>query len=193
MSRNAQRGGKGWYQRLPRTLNQGPAAMLRTLKSLPPVAVFLLGACATLPSGPSVLVLPGTGKNFDQFQTDDVVCRQFAYAQVGGRIPNQAAATSGVTSAVIGSALGAAAGAAIGGGRGAAIGAGTGLLGGSLAGTGTATSSAYASQERYDMSYIQCMYAKGNRVPVPGQFTYRTSQEGYPTPPPNTPPPPPPP
>ena len=112
--------------------------MLRTLKSLPLVAMFLLGGCVTLPSGPSVLVLPGTDKSFDQFQTDEVVCRQFAYVQVGGRTPSQAAAASGVTSAAVGSALGAASGAAIGGGTGAAIGAGSGLAAGGLVGAGTA-------------------------------------------------------
>src|SRR5919197_1565671 len=164
--------------------------MLRTLKSLPLVAVLLLGGCVTLPSGPSVLVLPGRGKSFDQFQTDEVVCRQFAYAQVGGRTPSQTAASSGVASAAVGSALGAASGAAIGCGTGAAIGAGSGLAAGGLVGAGTAPHSAYEVQERYDMSYIQCMYAKGHRVPVPSQFVDRIRQEGYPPPPPNTPPPP---
>src|SRR5919198_2273531 len=166
-------------------------AMVCTLKPLSLVALFLLGACATLPSGPSVLALPGTGKNFDQFQTDDVACKQFAYAQVGGRTPCQAAAASGVTSAAVGSSLGAATGAAIGGGTGAAIGAGGGLAVGGLVGAGTAPTSAYEAQQRYDISYIQCMYTRGHRVPVSGQFVDKTRQECYPPPPPNTPPPPP--
>jgi hypothetical protein len=46
--------------------------------------VLLLGACTTMPTGPSVTVLPGTGKNFDQFRFDDQECRQFANGQVGG-------------------------------------------------------------------------------------------------------------
>ena len=37
-----------------------------------------------MPTGPSVMALPGTGKNFDQFRADDASCRQFAYAQIGG-------------------------------------------------------------------------------------------------------------
>jgi hypothetical protein len=31
------------------------------------ILVPLLGACATVPTGPSVMVLPGGGKSFDQF------------------------------------------------------------------------------------------------------------------------------
>ena len=29
----------------------------------------------------------------------------------------------------------------------------------------------YSNQQRYDINYIQCMYAKGHRVPVNGQFS----------------------
>lgn len=149
------------------------------------LALLLLSGCATLPTGPSVLVLPGTGKNFDQFRVDDGECRQYAYVQVGGVSANQAGSESGIRSAAIGTALGAAAGAAIGGGRGAAIGAGSGLLVGGLAGAGAGESSAYVLQERYDFSYEQCMYAKGHRVPVPAQLIDSAStQRYYPPPPP---------
>jgi hypothetical protein len=51
------------------------------------------------------------------------------------------------------------------------IGAGTGLLVGSAVGSGAATTSGYVAQQRYDISYIQCMYAKGHRVPVSGKIT----------------------
>ncbi|MCG7756687.1 MAG: hypothetical protein LZF63_08525, partial [Nitrosomonas sp.] len=93
---------------------------------------------------------------------------------------------------------GAAAGAAIGGGQGAAIGAGTGLLAGGVVGSGTAETSGYMSQRQYDMSYIQCMYAKGHRVPVSGNITNDQpantgSGPGIATPPANFTPPPPPP
>jgi len=138
--------------------------------------VAALSACATVPTGPSVMALPGTGKTFDQFRADDATCRQFAYEQVGGVTGQQAAQKSAVSSAVIGTALGAAAGAAIGSasgqmGAGAAIGAGTGLLVGSAAGSSYASGSYYAAQQRYDYAYMQCMYAKGNRIPVYGTFT----------------------
>jgi len=132
---------------------------------------FLLVACVNVPTGPSVLTLPGAGVSFDQFRIDDNQCRQYAYEQVGGKTPNQSSMVSGVESAAIGSALGAIAGVAIGGGQGAAIGAGTGLLGGGLVGSGSARESSLISQQRYDNSYIQCMYAKGHRVPVSGQIT----------------------
>lgn len=147
--------------------------------------------CVSLPTGPSVMVLPGSGLSFEQFRNDDAICQQYAFSQVGGKTANQAAVDSGVTSAAVGTALGAAAGAAIGGGRGAAIGAGSGLVGGSLVGTGAAGSSMYATQDRYDVAYIQCMYAKGHRVPVSGQFSTETPRQAAPPPPPGSPPPPP--
>ncbi|MDE2387734.1 MAG: hypothetical protein KGN35_01410 [Betaproteobacteria bacterium] len=132
----------------------------------------ILAACVSLPSGPSVMTLPGSGKSFEQFRHDDYDCRRYAYEQIGGLTPRQSAQSSGVQSAAVGAGLGAAAGAAIaGGGGGAAIGAGAGLLAGGLAGSGTASTSAYVNQHRYDMSYIQCMYAKGHRVPVSGKIS----------------------
>ncbi len=149
------------------------------------LALLMLGACTTMPTGPSVMVMPGTGKSFDQFRADDAVCRQFALEQVGGTVPNQVAADSGARSAILGTAVGAAAGAAMGGNsQSAAAGAGMGLLVGTLAGTGAGESSAYGAQRRYDNAYIQCMYAKGDRVPVSGQFMPGPVQSSNPPPPP---------
>ena len=145
--------------------------MLTIPRILTLLMVSLLAACINMPSGPSVLTLPGAGKSFEQFRFDDFECRQFAYQQVGGTTAKQASIASGIESAAVSTALGAAAGAAFGGGRGAAIGAGSGLLVGGLAGSSTAGTSGYANQERYDMSYIQCMYAKGHLVPVSGGIT----------------------
>lgn len=164
--------------------------IMRRLFILP--VVCTLAACVNLPTGPSVMTLPGSGISFDQFRYDDYECREYAYQQVGGRTPQQAAQSSGVESAAIGTGLGAAAGAAFGGGSGAAIGAGTGLLMGGLIGSGTATASGYESQRRYDFSYIQCMYAKGHRVPVFGDISRDqpvnsgVSPRIYPPPPPST-------
>ncbi|MGZ5011096.1 MAG: hypothetical protein ACXV74_09080 [Methylobacter sp.] len=109
--------------------------MLQILTIL--ISVFLLSACSTMPSGPSVLILPGTGKNFDQFHNDDLMCRQFAHAQLSTsqKEPN----------------------------------------------------SAEEGQQNYDIIYIQCMYGKGHRVPVPGELMYDTQQEWHPPPPPNMP------
>ena len=160
--------------------------------------LLVASGCASLPNGPSVMVLPGSGMTFEQFRNDDVLCQQFASFQVGGASANQAGMNSGVTSAAIGTVIGAAAGAAIGGGGGAAIGAGTGLVGGSLVGTSTASSTMYDVQQRFDVAYIQCMYAKGHQVPVSGQFSGAPSRSNVapstspiPPPPPGTPPPPP--
>jgi hypothetical protein len=49
------------------------------------LAVMVLGAgCATAPAGPSVMVLPGAGKPFEQFQADVNICRDWAAVQVKG-------------------------------------------------------------------------------------------------------------
>ncbi|SEL61607.1 hypothetical protein [Nitrosovibrio tenuis] len=177
----------------------------RLLKLFPLLAVCFLAGCVSIPTGPSMMALPGNGRSFDEFRYDDYVCRQFAYEQAGGT-PRRASIASGVGSAAVGAGLGAAAGAALGGGRGAAIGAGTGMLAGGLAGANTARASGSISQQRYDMAYTQCMYAKGHRVPVSGQVQYspatpypstqgspsRSMPQGVPPPPPGAPPPPPP-
>jgi hypothetical protein len=134
------------------------------------LALLLLGGCVTLPNGPSVLVLPGNGKTFDQFRFDEQDCRNFALAQTGGTPASQAAVNAGVASAAIGTAVGAAAGAAIGGGSGAGIGAGSGLVLGSLLGTGFGQDAYSRMQQQYDFAFQQCMYAKGHRVPVAGVF-----------------------
>ncbi len=141
--------------------------------------LLLLGACVVMPTGPSIMALPGTGKSFDQFRVDDFQCRQYADAQIGGTTAQQAANQSAVTSAAVGTLIGAAAGAAFGGHEGAATGAGVGLATGALAGTGASQQSGYDLQWRYDMGYAQCMYAKGNRVPVSGSFDPGRGQSGY--------------
>src|SRR5258707_14739375 len=46
-------------------------------------SVLALGACTTVPTGPSVMVLPGSGKSLEQFQLDDATCRQWATQQMG--------------------------------------------------------------------------------------------------------------
>jgi hypothetical protein len=153
-----------------------------------PMVVFL-GACSTLPTGPNVMVLPGVGKPFDQFQVDDMVCRQFAQGQVT-TTPGQASTQSTVQGAAIGTAIGAAAGAAIGAaagdaGIGAAVGAGTGALFGTAAGAESGYATAGTLQWRYDVAYTQCMYARGNQVPGTS-----AASSGYVPPPPNAPPPP---
>ncbi|HEY6242015.1 MAG TPA: glycine zipper family protein [Burkholderiales bacterium] len=164
--------------------------LLRLCLLLP--GILLIGACVSMPSGPSVMTLPGTGKSFDQFRFDDVDCRQFANVQIGGESPSDAASSSFAKSAAVGTAVGAAAGAALGGQSGAASGAGVGLLFGSAAGAGAADTSAYGLQRRYDYAYIQCMYSKGHKVPVSGHLVSSSPARPSYAPPPPPPPPPPP-
>ena len=161
-------------------------------------AVMLLAACVTTPpTSPSVTVLPGTSKNFDQFRFDDGECRQYAYYQSGGPSGEDAMANSAVSSAAVGTLVGAAAGALIGGNRsGAAVGAGTGLIVGSSYGASASGATWYELQRRYDTAYVQCMYAKGHQVPGAYTAGRRHSSNGTystpPPPPPGNPPPPPP-
>ncbi len=155
--------------------------MRTSIKLTPLLGLLALGACTTLPSGPSMLALPGTGKTFDQFRADDASCRQYAQLQMNGMSAEQAAADSGLRSAAVGAVLGAVAGAAINGGHGAGVGAGVGTALGGLSGVGAANAASYGTQQRYDFAYTQCMYAQGHRVPVSGRFT---SAPSAPVPPP---------
>ena len=135
------------------------------------IAAAALAGCVTVPTGPSVMVLPGDGRSFDQFRADDADCRNFAYSQTGSA--EQAQADSVAKSAILGTLLGAAAGAAIGGNsRGTGTGAAIGLTMGAVAGTGAAQGSAYSMQRRYDVSFQQCMYAKGHRIGGAARASY---------------------
>jgi hypothetical protein len=162
--------------------------------ALPLLAVLGLGACATAPVGPTVMVLPGHGKPFDQFQIDDASCRQWAAQQSGAAYAGQSQAQSTLAGAAVGTLIGGAVGAglgAIGGnpGLGAAVGAGFGALGGTATGANAAQATGWNVQRRYDMAYQQCMFAKGNQVPG----GYRSAPPAYRSGPAYGPPPPPPP
>ena len=157
------------------------------------LGIGVLSACAVVPTGPNVMVLPAPGKPFEAFQADEAVCRQYARSQLGVE-PAEAASQSAVASGAIGTVAGAAAGALIGAavgnpGAGAAIGAGSGLVLGSAGGVQASGASAAILQSRYDMAYVQCMYAKGHQVP---RATVAPSARAIPPPPPGLPPPPPP-
>jgi hypothetical protein len=162
----------------------GEVAVTKSVLFAAPLAL-VLGACATVPTGPSVMVLPGTGKPFEQFQADDAACRQFALSSAGITTKKAAGDTLVTGAAAAGAALGAAAGnPAIG----AAAGAGVGLLGGTAVGGSYADSNVHSVQRRYDVGYMQCMYAKGNQIPVSrGSAPYPSNRVS------TTPPPPPPP
>ncbi len=143
---------------------------MRFLQKFTPLLLLLiLNGCATLPTGPSVNVLPAQGKSFDTFRGEDATCRQWAEQQMGmstQQTYDKNVATGAVAGTAIGAGLGAAVGAASGhAGAGAAIGAASGLLFGTAAGSESGRANGREAQRRYDNAYVQCMYSYGNQVP----------------------------
>jgi hypothetical protein len=152
--------------------------------SYAPVAVVLgavmLSGCASPPNGPDVRAMPGTGKSYEQFMADDSTCQSYARGNTNGdsQRANNNAVNTAAAATVIGAAGGAILGAASGhGGSGALIGAGSGLLVGSAMGNDSSMQSYDDIQQRYNDVYIQCMYAKGERVPMPAGFNSQYSPE----------------
>ena len=152
------------------------------------VATIALTGCAPTVMAPTVPVMPGPGKPFDQFAADQQTCQGYANAQtapLAAQANNQA-----VGGALLTTALGAGLGAAIGGGRGAAIGAASGALVGGAAGAQGSSIAGMNIQQQYDIYYSQCMYARGNQVPGYSPSAY--AMPPYPGaggPPPGAPPP----
>lgn len=136
------------------------------------LAMLVLAGCASVPTAPNVMALPGTGKTFDEFRADDVSCREYAYYQIGGKAREQSANAAAIGNAAVGTAIGAVAGAAIGGRGGAGAGAGMGLIVGSASGAEASRGAVYGSQRHYDNAYVQCMYARGHRVPLNGTYLH---------------------
>ncbi len=132
------------------------------------IALLLLTAtgCATVPTGPSVMVMPPPGKPFELFQQEDVSCRQWARQQIGAS-PQEIINNNTAAGAVTGGAIGAGIGAVLSGGRGsgAAFGAATGALIGGSQGAASGQYYGHEAQRRYDIAYEQCMYANGNIIP----------------------------
>lgn len=124
----------------------------------------VLAGCASVPVGPTVAVMPAPSKPFEVFAADDTLCRQYAAVQAGSTA-NQAAGANLAGSMALGTVVGAAAGALAGGHQGAGAGAAGGLVIGTMAGSGEGAYGSYDAQYRYNLSYAQCMYAKGNQVP----------------------------
>jgi len=147
---------------------------------------LVMGGCATIPKGPGVMELPPPEKPFEVFQADAAVCRTWVAQQIG-LSPQETVNQNTVTGAVAGTVIGAGLGAAIGStsgdmGAGAAIGAASGLLLGTAAGADSARVYGWEAQRRYDIAYMQCMYAKGNQIP--GVVPQTRSIQRMPPPPP---------
>ena len=162
----------------------------QTLRALAMLSLLAVAGCVTLPTGPSVRVLPAPGKPFEQFQADDAICRQWAARAIGQgaqEVANQNTATGAVVGTVIGGGIGAALGAASGNpGAGAAIGAGSGLLIGTASGASAGEVYGQEAQRRYDNTYVQCMYAKGNQIPGTVRRVRRARRAIPPPPPPSS-------
>ena len=80
---------------------------MRTHKAVLGAAIgTLLAGCASIPTGPTVAVMPGPGKPFEQFRQDDAVCREFARQQLGVE-PSKVAQQQVLSGAVAGAAIGA--------------------------------------------------------------------------------------
>jgi predicted phage tail protein len=143
---------------------------MKPFLAFPPLALAaLLSGCVSPPSGPDVTALPGTGKSYEQFNLDEAQCRSYAQGSIGGGA--QTAANNAAGTAAAGTLVGAAAGALMGAasghaGPGALVGAGGGLLVGSALANNSSSRSSEDLQDSYDRVYTQCMYAKGNKVPV---------------------------
>lgn len=145
--------------------------------------LFLLSACASLPSGPRVAVMPAPGKPFDLFVAEDRQCRAFAEQSIG-TAPQDLAAQNVINNAAVGTAVGAAVGALGGGHNGAATGAAVGMVAGTASGASQAGYAGADAQRRYDIAYQQCMYAKGNQLPGYGYRQAPSSAPSYYYPPP---------
>ena len=151
------------------------------------LAVIAVSGCATIPPGPSVMVMPPPGKPFELFQMDDSACRQWAEHQAGWNA-NETVNENLASGAAIGTLLGAGLGAAIGSASGnVGAGAAIGAAGGMAVGAGEASEPARAAgsevQRRYDIAYQQCMYSKGNQIPGVVRKTRRVYR--LPPPPPD--------
>lgn len=159
--------------------------------------LLALGGCVTVPTGPSVKVLPTRGKSFETFMKEDDTCRQWANSQIGSPVQetyDKNVATSAVVGTAVGTGVGAALGSASGNaGAGAAIGAATGLLFGAASGSESARVYGGQAQRQYDNAYVQCMYTYGNQIPESRRVVAaRPRPAPVPPPPPVVAPPPPP-
>lgn len=125
----------------------------RTLIAI--TALVALGACA-VPRSPSVAVLPGGGKDMAAFNADDIACREYSARRALEKSPPPDAMGLGTGPAVV-EARGRAA-------RGNDTETGTGsMFGGAPA---PESDNSFTAQQRFDTAYVQCMSAKGHKVPV---------------------------
>lgn len=163
--------------------------MLNKVTVVACLPLLVLGACtASVPNSPTVVAMPGHGRNWNEFLADNSTCKNYAASQMpdSGQVAVATHNDSAITSAagtVIGAGLGAALGSLAGNvGAGAAIGGGIGLLGGmATAGNNTQTT-ADSLQGRYDVAYAQCMVGHGETIQQPVVPVYVAPPVYYPPP-----------
>jgi hypothetical protein len=139
---------------------------MRAMAMIPAVGLLLAG-CAETPLGPTVQVMPGPGKSFEQFRIDQASCKAYAADQVRGQAEhaNQRAVGAAALTTALGVGVGALAGSVTGNmGAGAAIGGAAGMGVGAGVGAGNSGNAQYGIQQQYDNAFAQCMYAKGEQV-----------------------------
>lgn len=141
-----------------------------------PLVFVLLSGCATLPDGPSIRALPGTGKTFEEFRSADDACRQNSFERVQGL-----GADLGVTETDQKRAGGETAVHAAIGEPMRAEDTETESRTGSATRPDTRDVSGRDLQHQYDSAYVKCMYLKGHRVPVSGQVIAPSSQSASPS------------
>lgn len=141
------------------------------------VTISTLSGCvvaSTGPQGPSMTVLPGTGKTFADFKQDDNECRQFARDSIGGSKSGMGEVVKALGITGVGAGLGAAVGGGIGGTHtnrysptlNAQSGTAIGVAGGAATAMQTHNADANNDQARYDHAYVECMYANHNKIPA---------------------------
>jgi hypothetical protein len=109
--------------------------------------------------------MPGPGKSFSAFQSDQLSCRTYAAGQVQGQADaaNQAAVGGAVLGTVVSAGLGAAVGSAFGNAAGgAAVGAATGAGLGTAYGANGTVGAQISIQQQYDNAYVSCMASRGD-------------------------------
>jgi hypothetical protein len=158
------------------------STVIAARRLLPLGAALMLGACVDgQPSGPAVIVVPGSGKDFAAFQQDDAICRSHAAANTGygdltlTHTQGSNAAPSGTTGE---------AGTAWAAGTTSGVGTAAGAPAGS--GTPTANASGASTPEPPDetvpnqLGYLQCMAARGDTVrPEPTGYAETANWYGY--------------
>jgi uncharacterized protein YcfJ len=126
--------------------------------------LFAVGACAIEPYGSSYAAMPSPYKPPEVFSSDEGACSAYARQVVAGHADT--ANQQAILTTLLGAAIGAGIGEAVGGGREVTAGAVGGAITGGMIGAANSTNASYALQHQYDVAYQQCMYNRGNQVPV---------------------------